>query len=143
MALFFVLLLIPFLELSLFIKVAAHIGVLETIILCIITAMIGSNIIRQQGIKAWTQGMTSMQRQANEPVNDLFTGLCLFIAGMLLIIPGFITDGIGFLLLIPKMRVVLYKALQKYFFKTGYTQYNSTETIEVDYTVIDDDQNNR
>jgi UPF0716 protein FxsA len=68
------------------------------------TAVIGSILLRQQGLRT----LREIQRQLNEgklPVDEMLAGLCLFAAGLLLLTPGFITDVIGFALLIPPVRL--------------------------------------
>lgn len=97
------LLTVPLLELALLIQVGSVLGVLPTVLLCIFTAVLGAALIRIQGL----QTLQRVQRKLDQreiPAEDLIGGLILLIAGVLLLTPGFFTDLIGFLCLIPKLR---------------------------------------
>lgn len=104
---------IPLAEVYAFINVGEEIGVLKTLLLCVATAIIGGTLVKMQGIE------TLMKAQKNFsagtlPVNELFDGLCLVIAGALLLTPGFVTDTVGFALLVPPLRAVLRGFLAKH-----------------------------
>ncbi len=98
--LFFVL--IPLLELYVLIEVGSGIGGLTTIALCLLTAAVGGMIIRVQGLQTLLQAKKSMQQ--HELAEHGLHGVMLVIAGVFLFIPGFITDTLGFLLLMPAVR---------------------------------------
>ncbi|MDQ6977693.1 MAG: FxsA family protein [Ghiorsea sp.] len=98
--LFFVL--IPLLELYVLIEVGSGIGGLTTIALCLLTAAVGGMIIRVQGLQTLLQAKKSMQQ--HELAEHGLHGVMLVIAGVFLFIPGFITDTLGFLLLVPAVR---------------------------------------
>jgi UPF0716 protein FxsA len=112
---FLILLLIwPFAELSLLIHAGSRIGVFNTIMLCVLSAAIGSLLVQGQGFRT----ILSARQSATDgklPVQEIFDGFCIFIAGILLIIPGFISDGIGLCLLMPPVRHALRLALSRYF----------------------------
>lgn len=100
---------LPVAELTVLIDVGDEIGALSTVGLCILTAVVGLGLVRHQGIGL----MMDMQRAAADgrPVGAaLVHGAFLLIAGFCLMIPGFLTDGLGFLLLIPPVRSALIKA---------------------------------
>lgn len=101
--LFLLLVAMPIAEVATFIQVGGWIGLWPTILCVIATAMIGTVIIRHQGI-GLLQRVQSQMGQGVLPAFELFSGVCLLIAGALLLTPGFITDGLGFLLLSPPAR---------------------------------------
>jgi UPF0716 protein FxsA len=99
---------LPLLEIALFIEVGGWIGLGPTLALIILTAVIGAWILRQQGFAV----LMRAQRQLAEgalPVVEVFEGLCLVIAGALLLTPGFFTDAVGAVLLVPAARRALYR----------------------------------
>jgi UPF0716 protein FxsA len=103
---------VPLLEIALFIKVGGWIGPAPTIALVVLTAVIGALILRWQGVSV----MLRAQRQLTAgslPVAEVFEGLCLVIAGALLLIPGFFTDAVGALLLVPPVRRALYRQVSR------------------------------
>ena len=100
---------IPLIELSVLIEVGSDIGALATIALCLLTAGIGLSLIRMQGLKVISDLQSASSR--GEPiVEPVMHGFFLLIAGALLFFPGFVTDAIGGLLLIPPVRLALGKA---------------------------------
>ncbi|MEX0582282.1 MAG: FxsA family protein [Sneathiella sp.] len=94
---------IPLIEIFVFIEVGSEIGALNTVVITVVTAIIGVFLIRIQGIGVLMRARATLDRQET-PVNEIFEGIFLALAGMFLIIPGFVTDTIGFLLLIPPLR---------------------------------------
>ncbi|KLN60881.1 hypothetical protein WH96_10495 [Kiloniella spongiae] len=103
---------IPLLEIAVLIQVGDQIGLWSTIGLIILTAVIGTGMLRHQGIAT----LTNAQKQLNQgavPARELFDGLCLLAAGALLLTPGFVTDSIGFALLIPPVRELMRNTLGK------------------------------
>lgn len=105
--------LIPFIEIYTFIEVGGEIGAGKTIALCILTAFIGIILIKIQGVQA-LMGAQSSLRAGLMPIEELFSGFCLIIAAIFLLIPGFVTDFMGFLLLIPPFRAFLRQNLTKF-----------------------------
>lgn len=104
MRIFFILFItVPLAELYLLIEVGRGIGGLSTIALCLLTAAIGGILVRMQGMQALMQARASFERGevSSEPV---IHGILLALAGLLLFLPGLITDVAGFLLLIPALR---------------------------------------
>ena len=90
----------------LLITVAGYIDALPTIGLVMLTAVIGVSLLKQQGLETLTRGAQKM-RQGQLPAQEVAEGLLLAIAGALLITPGFVTDIIGFLILLPLTRAVI------------------------------------
>jgi UPF0716 protein FxsA len=97
--------LIPLIEIFLFIKVGASIGAFNTILLILATAIIGVALLRHQGLSTLQKVQAQMQ-QGEFPAIGMIEGFMLFVAGALLLTPGFFTDAIGFILLIPPLRKV-------------------------------------
>jgi len=96
----------PLIEIYLFIKVGAQIGALTTVLLCVVTAVIGMALLRHQGLSTLNKVQSQMQR-GELPAIGMIEGVMLFFAGALLLTPGFFTDTIGFILLIPPLRKAL------------------------------------
>jgi len=98
-----VFILVPVLELYVLIKVGSHIGALATVLLVLLTASIGVGLLRKQGLSTMQRVQSQMQR-GELPAVSMLEGMLLFFAGALLLTPGFVTDSIGFLLMIPPLR---------------------------------------
>lgn len=100
---------VPLVELYLMIEVGARIGALSTVLLVVLTAVIGGLLVRAQGFTVVLRVREMLERD-EMPAVALLEGALLLIAGALLLLPGFITDALGFLLLIPpvRQRLVLY-----------------------------------
>ena len=97
---------VPLAEIYVFIEVGGSIGVWPTIVLVVATAVIGTTLLRQQGLATLARAQAELdQRQL--PVRELFNGVCLLIGGLLLLTPGFLTDALGFALLIAPLRAIL------------------------------------
>ena len=94
---------IPLVEVYLFIEVGQEIGALPTVLLCITTAVIGSAMVRAQGISTMARFQREMAA-GQMPATTMMEGFALMLGGILLITPGFFTDAIGFLCLIPYTR---------------------------------------
>jgi UPF0716 protein FxsA len=86
-----------------FIQAGDIIGLWPTIAAVVATAIIGGALIRAQGLATMDRARRSLD-QGQAPVHEAFTGICLLLAGALLMTPGFLTDSVGFLLLIPPVR---------------------------------------
>jgi UPF0716 protein FxsA len=98
---------LPVLEIFLMIKVGGKVGALNTIALIFLTAIIGIYFAKLQGIQTLKSGMANLY-QNKLPAYDLLSGASIAIAALLLIIPGFFTDFVGFLFLIPFTRKILF-----------------------------------
>ena len=106
------LLLLPFIEITLLIKVGQWLGFFYTLVLILLTAMIGMNLLRQQGISTLLKANEKMQ-QGSLPAAEMLEGILIAIGGVLFIIPGFFTDLLGFVCMIPYTRRLLVKQLIK------------------------------
>ena len=94
---------IPIVEMYLLIEVAERIEALPTISLVMLTAVLGVSLIRQQGLSTLTKGIRRLN-QAEIPAAEIIEGVLLAVAGAFLITPGFLTDFIGFMIIIPIIR---------------------------------------
>lgn len=94
---------VPIAEIAVFIEVGGRWGVWPTVGAIFATALIGTALIRHQGLAVLRQVQTEMDA-GRFPARQVFDGLCLLIAGALLLTPGFITDAVGFVLLVPPAR---------------------------------------
>ena len=97
---------LPALEIFLMIKIGGQIGALSTVSLIFLTAIIGVYFAKLEGIKTMRSGIMNLY-QNKVPVYEIISGASIAIAALLLIIPGFFSDTIGFLLLIPFTRKIL------------------------------------
>jgi UPF0716 protein FxsA len=94
---------VPIVELYFLIKVGAQIGVFETLFLTLFTAALGGWMVRVQGFSTFARVRESMER-GEVPAIDMMEGVVLLACGFLLLLPGFITDIVGFIFLIPWVR---------------------------------------
>ena len=99
---------LPALEIFLLIKIGGQVGALNTVALIFLTAIIGIYFAKLQGIQTLKSGMVNLY-QNKMPVYEMMSGASIAIAALLLIIPGFLTDLIGFLLLVPFTRKIFFK----------------------------------
>ncbi|WP_205648675.1 FxsA family protein [Acuticoccus kandeliae] len=106
------LLAVPIAEIAVFMMVGEAIGVLPTIALVIITAVIGAYLLKQQGLQAF-QRLQDDIRERRVPAASIGHALTIAIAGVLLLTPGFITDTVGFLLFIPAVREGLWRSITR------------------------------
>jgi len=95
--------LVPLVELYFIIVIGGAIGAFWTVLLVVVTAIIGVNLLRTQGMSTLSRAQRNMA-QGQIPAMEMIEGIALAVAGVLLITPGFITDTIGFLCLIPASR---------------------------------------
>lgn len=106
--LFSVFVVVPLVEIVLFIVIGERIGVAITIILVIFTAFLGSFLLQQQGFSTYVRAQKALS-EGRVPVDSVIDGVCLLFAGAFLLTPGFLTDSVGFLLFVPGFRRVLAK----------------------------------
>ena len=132
--------LIPIIEISLFIEIGSIIGSFYTIMLIFVTAIVGVFFVRQQGISTF-QKLTSQLQNLETPVQTMFEGLVILISGILLITPGFFTDALGFLGLIPFSRIIFIKLVASYILSRYGKQSNQNKnTIEGEFIDIDEEE---
>ncbi len=122
---FFAMIGVPILEIAVFIEVGGRIGFWPTIAIVIATALIGTALLRRQGLATLIRAQESLQKGAF-PMHEVFDGFCLLVAGALLLTPGFVTDGVGLLLFAPPVRAVLARAAWRYMVRHGRIDVNSS-----------------
>lgn len=125
---------IPLVEIYFLVQIGEQIGAWKTVLLVIVTAVIGVSLLRQQGLRVLLKANQAMQA-GQMPAQELFDGLILAMVGVLLVTPGFFTDALGFILLIPSIRKVLMRGLLHKFvgsvsFSQSSAQYRSNENTE-------------
>jgi UPF0716 protein FxsA len=131
--LFLLFLIVPAVEIYLLIEVGSRIGAASTILLIILTAMLGAFLLRIQGIMTIARVQQSLD-QGKLPATELVGGLMLLLTGALLLTPGFFTDAVGFICLIPNIRNRVANSLLKSFFQTHVQkQKSSPVTLEGEY----------
>ena len=104
---------VPLIEIFLFIKVGEIIGSLQTILLVVLTAIIGSILIKKEGIKALNRFKLSRINEPNNIIKAVGDGLFIFVSGVLLLTPGFATDILGFILFLKLFRNIILKIILK------------------------------
>ncbi len=141
--LFFAFLAIPLIEIALFILIGQAIGLWPTLLGVIVIAIIGSAIIRWQGLSLLRDIRTSFSR-GQLPARALADAMLVTIAGVLMVVPGYFTDFVGLLLLIPALRGLIYRLVRSRFAAVATpvpeagnrgaapASIGTTETIELD-----------
>ena len=122
--------LIPLIEIYLFIEIGGQIGAGYTILFILLTAVIGLYFAKLEGINTIRSGMNQLTNN-QMPIYEMISGAALAFAAVLLIIPGFATDIIGFLLIIPFTRNLLFKFITKKYEKTKVS--GEDDLIECEY----------
>ena len=131
--------LIPILEIYLFIKIGSQIGAFNTILLILITAIIGVYYAKYEGLNTIKSGFSQIIR--NEvPAYEIISGAVIAFAALLLIIPGFATDLFGFLLIFPITRKLIFGKISK---KIKKKEEDKNNFIEGEFEDIDDDKNDK
>lgn len=144
---FLAILAVPFVEIALFIKVGSVIGVIPTLALVVLTVFLGVFVLRRQGLQT-VANVRSSFRQGLDPSAPLFNGLLVFLAGALLIVPGFFTDAVGLLILLPPVRkyimrqqfVRVQRAAGAGSARPGTRQGRRGDTIEADFEVVEENE---
>lgn len=135
---------LPIAEIATFIVVGGAIGVLPTIALVLLAVFAGVNVIRWQGLQTLGRLQASLDA-GGDPTGPLAHGALVFIAGVLLVIPGFLTDVVGLFLLVPAVRSALIRhgaarttVRVSTFGRRTRAPGPPAETIEADYEVVDE-----
>ena len=129
---------IPVLEIIVMIKIGQQIGAINTVLLIFLTAIIGVYYARIEGLNTIRSGITSLY-QNKTPIYEMISGASIAIAAVLLILPGFITDTLGFLLLFPLTRKFLINAL----IKKKHVEQNNYENNTIDAEVIEEEKDKK
>ena len=112
MYIFLAFLMVPLIEIGLFIQVGGAIGLWPTLAIVVLTAVLGTALVQSQGRLALGQMRNSFQN-LSDPAEPLAHGAMILFAGALLLTPGFFTDAIGFALLMPPVRIAVYHYIGK------------------------------
>ncbi len=152
MWLFFLFVAVPIIEIGLFIQVGGFLGLWPTLAIVVLTALVGTALMRAQGMAALQKLQTSIESGGN-PADPIANGAFILIAGLLLLTPGFFTDTLGLLLLIPRVRQALIRAITTQlkaratvYTSTGFqsqTQYASDTVLDGDFEVVEDNVNEK
>ena len=102
---------VPLIEISLFIQVGGAIGLWPTLLIVLLTAMLGSWLVRSQGARELSNLRGSFN-ELRDPTEPLANGAMILFAGAMLLTPGFFTDAVGFSLLIPQVRAAAFRAIK-------------------------------
>ena len=131
--------LVPIIEIYLFIKIGSQIGAFSTIFLIFVTAVVGIIYARYEGLNTLRSGFTQLVK--NElPAYEMISGAAIAFAALLLIIPGFATDALGFLILFPITRKFLFKKFSKNIRKSSIKKENF---IDGEFQDIEDDNDKK
>ena len=137
-SIFFAIILIPAIEIYLLIKIGSQIGAITTIFLIFTTAIIGIYYAKYEGLNTLRSGFIQLSK--NEiPAYEVISGAAIAFAALLLIVPGFITDITGFLLIFPLTRKIFFSFFQKNFRKDE----RKKDFIEGDFEDIEDDNDKK
>lgn len=151
MPLLLIFIVVPIIEIALFIQVGGWLGLWPTLAIVVLTAVMGTYLLRLQGMAELAKLQGAMQG-AGSPVDPIANGALILVAGVLLLTPGFFTDAVGFALLTPPVRAVVIKWLAArfanspnvVFTQTGYPNAGQQPprdpgAVDGDYVVLDDD----
>ena len=131
--------LVPIIEIYLFIKIGAKIGAFNTILLIFLTALTGIIYARYEGLNTLKSGFSQMVK--NEiPAYEMISGAAIAFGALLLIIPGFATDILGFLIIFPLTRKLIFRKVSKKFKKKENRKDNF---IEGEFEDIEDDNDRK
>jgi UPF0716 protein FxsA len=139
MWLFLAFLAVPLIEIALFIQIGGAIGLGLTLLIVIVTAVIGTYLVRNQGLQAIAEVKSSFN-QMQDPSEALAHGAMILFAGALLLTPGFFTDAVGFSLLVPAVRLAVFRwartRVNVATFSAGGPQRPRSDVIDGEFTEV-------
>ena len=139
-SIFFIIILVPAIEIYLLIKIGSQIGAITTILLIFSTAIVGIYYAKYEGLNTLKSGFLQLSRNES-PTYEVISGAAIAFAALLLIIPGFMTDIIGFLLIFPVSRKLIFsKISKKYKYKENIKK---KDYIDGDFEDIEDDNDRK
>ena len=139
-SIFFIIIIVPAIEIYLLIKIGSQIGAITTILLIFATAVIGVYYAKYEGLNTLKSGFMQLSRNES-PTYEVISGAAIAFAALLLIIPGFVTDIIGFLLIFPVSRKLIFsKISEKYKYKENLKK---KDYIDGDFEDIEDDHDRK
>ena len=136
---FLTIILIPVIEIYLLIKIGSQIGAITTILLIFTTAFVGIYYAKYEGLNTLKAGFNQL-RQNETPTYEMLSGAAIAFAAVLLIIPGFVTDVLGFLLIFPLSRSLIFNGLFK---KNKNIKPKNNNFIEGEFEDIEEDDNDK
>ena len=138
----FLIIVIPAIEIYLFIKIGGQIGALTTILLIFSTAILGIYYAKYEGLNTLKSGFSQLSRNET-PAYEVISGAAIAFAALLLIIPGFATDFFGFLLIFPISRKFIFSKFSKKFTKERKERKERNKFIDGEFEDIEDNDENR
>tara|TARA_Y100000591_G_scaffold328331_1_gene354606 strand:+ start:659 stop:1084 length:426 start_codon:yes stop_codon:yes gene_type:complete len=138
-SIFLAIILVPIIEIYVFIKIGSQIGALSTIILIFTTAIVGIYYAKYEGLNTIRSGFTQLSKNET-PAYEVISGAAIAFAALLLIIPGFATDVIGFLLIFPLTRKFI---LNKFSRKFPRKEKGKNNFIDGEFEDIEDDNDRK
>ena len=131
--------LIPVIEIYLLIKIGSQIGAITTIFMIFMTAIIGVYYAKYEGLNTLKSGFSQLNKNET-PAYEVISGAAIAFAALLLIVPGFVTDTLGFLLIFPPTRKLIFNRLAK---KIKPRENKKNNFIDGDFEDIDDDNDKK
>ena len=138
-SIFFALILVPVIEIYLLIKIGAEIGAITTILLIFTTAIVGIYYAKYEGLNTLKSGFLQLSRNET-PTYEMISGAAIAFAALLLIIPGFLTDVIGFILIFPISRKLIFGKIEKKYKTENNIKKNY---IDGEFTDIEEDDHEK
>ena len=139
-SIFFTIILVPAIEIYLLIKIGSQIGAITTILLIFTTAVVGVYYAKYEGLNTLKSGFLQLSRNES-PTYEVISGAAITFAALLLIIPGFMTDIIGFLLIFPISRKLIFSKISKKYQNKENSK--KKDYIEGDFEDIEDDNDRK
>jgi len=140
---FLVLVGVPIIEIGLFIQLGGFLGLWPTLAIVVATALIGSLLLRAQGLSTLEE-LKRTAETGQSPAGPMANGALILVAGLLLLTPGFFTDSIGFLLMVPPFRTGLIKWIaaraQMKIYASAANSQHAPDIIDGEFEVVDDDK---
>ena len=102
----------PLVELYFIVQVGQEMGILPTVAALLVISMVGTALVKREGLRVYKQFMESV-RAGNEPTKEIVHGVCILAAGVFLLAPGFISDVLGILLLLPPVRALFARLVMR------------------------------
>tara|TARA_B100000676_G_C17714581_1_gene648075 strand:- start:246 stop:668 length:423 start_codon:yes stop_codon:yes gene_type:complete len=134
----FFIIFIPIVEIYLLIKIGSQIGAITTVLLIFTTAVVGIYYAKYEGLNTLKSGFFQLSKN-EAPAYEVISGAAIAFAALLLIIPGFLTDLIGFLIIFPPSRRFLFNKFSKKF----HNKKNKNDYIDGDFEDIEDDNDRK
>ena len=138
-SLLILIILVPVLEIYLFIKIGSQIGAITTILLIFATAIVGVYYAKYEGLNTLKSGFLQLSKNES-PTVEVISGASIALGALLLILPGFASDALGFLLIFPLTRKLILKTLIK---KFTYKKKQNNDFIEGDFEDIEDNDDKK